>query len=183
MSIITPLVEKFYSLDKKTFQYINLGLISFIIILLILFQLLFNRSFSKKIQEIEGLNDKKKQIVTLFVRKKKIEQEQENIKKMLDEDPYFRIKEYTESIFNSEEFAPIANKKIDQVSEKMVTPGYLELSLDGSISALTIDQLINFLKKCEENDRVYVKNISIMQDPTHLISLNFSLGTLKIQST
>jgi hypothetical protein len=179
MEFLNQLVEKIYNWDsRESKQYIAI-ILAFIIALIASIQILFMWRMATLDKKILLINDKRNILIKLVDRKKMIDEEKKSLQELINDNPYFKLKEYTLQLLSKKEFSGATEKTIDNVSEQSLSNGYIEQSLNGSISGLSLDNLVNILKILENNERVYLKEIKIIQMPTHVININFSLATLK----
>lgn len=180
MEFFNNIIEKIYSFDSKDIKkYIivtNVG----IVLLITLIQFFFIWKLNNYGKIINDLNDKRKMLNLLAQRKQVIDEEKKIIQDIIANDPYFKIREFCLQIFEQNEFSSVTSKTINTFSEEIKSNGYTEVSINGTVSGISIQNAMLFLYMLEKNKRIYIKDIKIVQLPDHILDLHFSIATLKI---
>jgi type II secretory pathway component PulM len=177
MNILNPIKEFLLQKDIKTLSRIILGYIVLMIIGVTGF-LLYHRMI---------IDDLKTKYSVLVKSAKKIEaslneyqtvlQQKKQVDDILAKDKNFYIKEYFQKTASANNMNNIG--QINTTDQKLEN-GYSEEVLQAKISGVSTQQMVTFLQKLEENQRVYIKMVDITKEGAgKTISFSVSIATVK----
>lgn len=114
--------------------------------------------------------------------KKEIEEQKENLSKIISEDPKFKLVPFFENIQNSLRLSgsvESTNLKINNIANS----DYNEINLEISIKNINTKQLVDLMTSIEDSPRVYIKNINIKKaNKLPAIDVGMTITTLQSKS-
>lgn len=173
--------DNFYLLDNVTLYRYAIIYVVIIFSIVILLQVGFIFIEKKIINQMIVSNEKRATINSLIVKKN----ESTELKKITDEliskDNSFRIKDYVTSILQKNGYSKKIVNGGDSIIEQPSKAGYIELSTGFELSTLGLEDVINILRACENDTRVYFKEIEIKNNSeSKTLTLAFVIATTQI---
>jgi hypothetical protein len=169
-----------YSLDNNLlYKYSLLYIFLFFLIIISIngFFLYLEKNiihYSKKVDE------QRKEINKLIIKKNEYEELKKKADNLILKESSFRIKDYILSIINNLHISEKVVNGGESVNEQILRNQYSELSTSFEFHNLGIEELINFIRTCEEDQRIYFKEIAITNNLDKTLSLFFVIATIQI---
>ena len=151
--------------DQKSY-YRMIG-IFFSIIIIVLAVLLYwhSHKIAALQKELKNLHTKRTTLRTLLGEYEHVALQKNNIKKILDEESSFRIKQYFDQAVAEVNLAQKVSKE-EIIDPQDLQNGYNEIKLDVSFSGITMQDLVTLLDgKIEKSKRIYTKELVIIKNP------------------
>ncbi len=126
--------------------------------------------------ELRTINEQRKQAQGWIKRYQQIQKQQESVNAVLEQDPGFKIKEYMNNLLKEQQ---LSGAQLTLGRPRDIQNGYNEISLDVSITGITMQQLANLMYAAEKNQRVYIKSVTIdQQKQAKKIDTTLTVATL-----
>lgn len=128
--------------------------------------------------QIKQLNRARKDLQSILTDYNQVKQQKDQVDKILKKDKNFYLQKFFQDLIKE---LKINQKAVTSLVSQKLQNGYIEESLQIRFSAITMQQLCQFLEKLETNQRVYAKKLDISSKgvQSRSISVSFAIATLK----
>jgi len=172
-------IQLIQSLTKQEFQqYLAVALASVGILSLGATYYVYHKSYSLR-KDIQKLNTQTNKIEELIAKNVKLSQEEEIIRKILDENPDFNMFQYFEKFRTRHNIKPEPGWKPEDGEEIIGSePGikYKEVILRATFKNQTMEKLVSVLQDIYKEQIVYLKSLEIAAQDSK-ISFELELAT------
>jgi len=112
-------------------------------------------------RQLHDTNEYRERAQKLLKRHQRIQEQQKQVNSVLEQDAEFKIKEYMNKLIGQQQLDKQA--ELGKPQERDVQKGYTEAVLDVSVSRMSMKELVMLMQKTEQNERVYLKSLTINQ--------------------
>jgi type II secretory pathway component PulM len=177
MDFLQPLKEAISSRTHKELLMWIYGYLSGIILLIVVYMFFHIRSIHEIRAQYDSINKARKRVQIVLSEYQAVKEQRQQVDEIVKKDKNFYLKKYYQDVIASVGISAAGEATI--VDQKLEN-GYSQELLQARFSAITTQQLVEFLQKIEESTRVYVKSVEItkgMQPNTIAVAL--VLATIK----
>lgn len=111
-------------------------------------------------RKLRRLNQQRDQARVILEKYAKVRQQQAKVDEILAKDTNFKIMQYFTTIVQRLQLAQLITREPEISSEELVD-GYTEIKLTVTLSGLNMKQVVDLMYALEQNERVYIKEITI----------------------
>lgn len=155
-------------------------LCGYIILFMVLVLFFLHRHFNAILemeQKTKLLNKARQEVQLILTEYDHIKNKKNEVDALLAKDKNFYIQKYYQDTIAT---LNISNQKASNLISQTWPNGYIEDSVQISLSAITMKELCQFLQAIQINTRVFVKNLDIVKSSVDKkINVNMSIATLK----
>jgi len=181
MKIFNSIQQFILNLDEKSFFTYSAGAIGTIILLCggLIYYYYSSINYWKK--QINDINYAREEVKRIIDRDELVQKQREEVNKMLDEMPDFKIEGYFNDLI----------AKLGLTQNKVTTPNitygdrgdkdYREVLLTTQFDTLNMKQLTELLNEIEQNNRIYAKELEISKSKKmpNTIDVVLTIATLQ----
>lgn len=113
----------------------------------------------------------------ILERVKVVQKQSDEVNSLLDEDKNFRLKNYFDEVVSKVNLTKYQIKDAE-ISEEILQKLYTEIKINAQFNGITTKQLCELLQAIEQKQRVYTKELSIIQKNGSLL-VTVTIATLK----
>jgi len=164
--------------DQKNYYRIIGFVIGFFVLIFVVLLYWHSGKVDALQKELKTINKQRGEVSILLGEYEHVETYKERIKKVLEEDTTFRIKQYFDQAAAE---LNLKNYKADVSEPQDLHNGYNEIRLDCSFTGMTMQELVALLDgKIEHNKRIYTKELVITKTPgSRTFDVTLVLATLQ----
>lgn len=162
MKVFESVQEFITSLEEKDFYKYLLGLLAATFILVGTLLIYHQRRISIWTKQINTINDYRTTIKSIIDRDEQVIKQREEVDRMLEENPDFRIEGTFEELVNKMGLTKNLTKRAVFPTDHG-DPEYREIDLDAHLDSMNMKQLTELLDELEQNKRVYIKQLEIQK--------------------
>lgn len=180
MKFLSHLAERIRRRDStELLRIIIIISLSIIAILSFLFYS-YNTSKHLLMQKYSHINKERTKIRTLLAQHDLLVKQQRMVDDLLAKEPNFKIRQFFTEIIADLSLQSAVAKEPETAAPQDLGRRYSELRLDANLKQITMQQLVALLKKIGEQERVYVKNLTITRSSSPAyIDCKISLATFE----
>lgn len=159
MSFLLRLKNFIDEREQKSYYRIIGFVIGFLILCFFVLLYRYSGKVAELQKELKIINNQRKELSILLGEYEHVEMYKDRIKKVLEEDTTFRIKNYFDQAVAE---LNLKNYKAEVSEPQDLQNGYNEIRLDCSFTGMTMQELVALLDgKIEKNKRIYTKELVI----------------------
>lgn len=113
----------------------------------------------------------------ILERSKVVQKQSDAVNSLLDEDKNFRLKNYFDEVVSKVNLTKYQVKEAE-ISEEILQKLYTEIKINVQFNGISTKQLCELLQSIEQKQRVYTKELSIIQKNGSLL-VTVTIATLK----
>ena len=153
-------------LDKKIFLRLCLFVLSVVIVVSGGLLFYYLRKLDILERKLRIVYRQREEAHTILSDHAQVKEQRVQVNEILAQDKKFKIVEYVSSIVGELQISSNMSKD-PALSEHDLNNGYSETVLDIQFKNMNMKQVVEFLYKIEQNDRVYTKNLMISKVPSN----------------
>jgi hypothetical protein len=178
MEILETIKYHITQLDEKTFiAYLGGFLLGMILIVGGLFYF-YSSAIEERVTELNALNEQRTNMQTLFETDALVKKQEQEVKKMLQEDEYFKIGGYFKKVTDK---LNLEKSEMNEINTVQLAGKYRETILMTRFQTIDMKQICDLLSEIGLTKRVYIKSLDIVRSTTAPTKLDVTLaiGTLE----
>lgn len=167
--------------ERDLYRFIG-ALIGGILLIIGIFLYFYFSTVSDLQRRIKSLNQKRTEALAILSKYEIVVQQQKSVDEILKKDPNFIIKHFFNTTLQSLGLTQYLKKDPDVSSQNLVS-GYRELRLEARLTGLSMKQVVELLDKIEQNERVYVKEITMHATKQRTLDTTLTIATFEAHAT
>lgn len=178
MSFLERLTRFLRHLDERELYRLIGAVIGGLLLLIVFFCYFYFSTVQTLQRRLKTINQKRAEALTILSKYEIVTQQQQRVDALLKEKPDFRIKHFfTESLQELGLHAML--KKEPEISSQDLVGGYREIKLEARLSGLSMKQVVELLDRIEQNERVYVKEITMTLRQQNMLDILLTIATFE----
>jgi uncharacterized membrane protein YhiD involved in acid resistance len=180
MNHLDQLKQYLNQLEERTFYNYVIGIVAGLLILMGLTVFMQYRNNTQLKKQAAKLNNYRDTAQELLSRYERVREQEQNVKRLLEQDKNFRIVGYLDTTLAQLQLAPHKTAST-QTSEPLEHPAnYTEITVNLTLSDINMRQLAELLREIEKNERIYTKSLEISKSTTRpTIDVAMTIATLQ----
>lgn len=183
MILLSSIQNFFDSLDSKQFYQYIAGFFGALILIIIGILVYYYYATSSKQEQLQNINDMRKQVEELLNKMQQVERKRAEVKKMLSENTDFKVAEYWEDLLNK---LNLTNKQAQKatVEKAEFEDMYQEDILRPTFVDMTMKELTELLEALDKNPLISTKNLDIIasKKKRNTIDVTLTIAALREKS-
>jgi len=178
MGIFKRIAEFIQQLDEQeTIRFI--GICFGVVLLCMIFLLYRYYSIAHQLERrLKRVNQQRIEARSILAKHDLVLKQQRKVDELLKHDSNFKIKEFFATILQTLGIAQNLLKDPDTASQPLME-GYIEIKLESRLTGLSMYQLVELLQKIEQNERVYIKDITITKSKQNMLDILLIIATFE----
>ncbi len=178
MEFFNNFITHIQHLDQRKFYSYCGGFIGSVATLSILILILYYRSASQTIAQIEVINGDRERVQKLLTEYLQVQKQKLEVHKMIEQDEYFNILEYFQLTLAKIGLDNHVGETKSARTER--EDNYAEEDLKAQLTDMTMKQLTELLQEIEKNRRLFFKELEITKSKKrpNTIEISLTIATL-----
>jgi len=182
MNVVQKVKEFIVSFNAQYLRWAMLVVAGILFLVMALLMYNFYSRLGTAQKKIQRTNQLRQETRSILERHERVKQQQNEVNRILEQDPTFKIKEYFTGIVGQLGMSQ-QNTKQEVSDPQDLENGYSEIKLDASFTDINTKQLTDLLYKIEQNERIYTKELIVtksLKSPT--IDVTLIIATLQLKT-